>query len=52
MSGLKINYQKSEVFAMGGGGHKKIITKLLASSTVMWGFFLSNTWVLWYITDI
>jgi hypothetical protein len=39
MSGLKINYQKSEVFVM-GGGQKKIITELQASSTVTWGFFL------------
>jgi hypothetical protein len=38
MSGLKINYQKSEVLVM--GGQKKIITELRASSIVKWGFFL------------
>jgi hypothetical protein len=35
MSGLKINYQKSEVLVM--GGQKKIITELQASSIVSGG---------------
>jgi hypothetical protein len=38
MSGLKINYQKSEVFVV--GGQMKLITELQASSTVKWGLFL------------
>jgi hypothetical protein len=38
MSGLKINYQKSEVLVM--GGQKKIITELQAFSIVKWGFSL------------
>jgi hypothetical protein len=38
MSGLKINYQESEVFVV--GGQTKLMTGLQESSTVEWGLFL------------